>query len=382
MGRRSTGTIEPLRTTIRLKFTWLGARCVETLDLAPTPANIRAAERLMARVQGAIAAGSYREQDFFPKAGHAAPETFKEYALVWLETVTGAKSTKRSYRSALNSTWIPAFGDKRLTEIRHSDIKKAVAAKAAGVSGKTVNNALITVRDVFDMAKRDGLIPTDPTDGIDNLAHQAPEPDPFDRDEVDAILKHMRAKFDAQVANYFEFAFHTGMRPSEIISLRWGDIDWPQAQIRVQRARVDWEEKGTKTNKIRDVNLSDHALDALKRQKACTFMRGADAEVFNNPVTGKPWPDEQVQRRRYFAPTLRALGYRHRDAYQTRHTFATIALMGGINVSYIAKQLGHAKINTTLDRYARWVERADKGVEAAKMNALLSRNRPRREETA
>lgn len=377
MGRRATGTVEPLRGSIRLKFTFAGTRRVERLDLAPTPANIKAAERLMARIQGAIDHGVYRDADFFSRPGAAPTETFREYALEWLKTLTGAKSTKRSYRSALNSTWIPALGDKRLTEIRHSDIKKAVADKAATVTGKTVNNALIPLRDVLATAMRDHIISSNPADGIENLAHQAPEPDPLTREEMESVLGHMAAKFAPQAHAYFEFAFHTGMRPSEIISLRWGDIDWKGRKARVQRARVDWEEKGTKTNKVRDVHLSDNAMAALRRQKPHTFMRGLEAEVFNNPITLGPWPDEQVQRRRYFAPTLRALGLRHRDAYQTRHTFATLALMGGINVGFIAKQLGHAKITTTLNRYARWLEEADKGAEAAKLNAVLSSNCPR-----
>lgn len=379
MGRRATGTVEPLKTSIRLKFTWQGSRCVETLDLAPTPANIKAAERLMAQVQAAISAGIYEPEAFFPKGdGQSAASTFRDFADGWLESFVGAKSTKRSYRTALNATWNPAFGDKMLREIKHSDVKKAIARKAKTATGKTINNHLIALRAVFEMAKRDRLIEFDPTDGVANLSHQAPEPDPFDGDEVDAILRHLETRAPEQVLNYFEFAFQTGMRPSEIISLQWGDVAWNRSKLRVQRARVDWEEKGTKTNKVREIDLSGDAMAVLKRQKAHTFMRGADAAIFNNPNTNRPWADEQVQRRRYFTPTLRALGLRQRDAYQCRHTFASLALMGGINIGYLSKQMGHANISTTLTKYARWIEGADKGSEAAKLDAILSRKSPRK----
>jgi integrase len=145
----------------------------------------------------------------------------------------------------------------------------------------------------------------------------------------------------------------------------------------VQRARVDWEEKGTKTNRVRDVALSESALAALGRQKAHTFMKGSDAPVFSNPLTGLPWPDEQRQRRMYWTPTLRNVRLRHRDAYQTRHTFATTLLMGGVNPAWIAKQLGHANTGMLFKVYARWIDGADKGAEAAKADAILSRNRPR-----
>lgn len=383
MGRGATGTVEPLKTAIRLKFTWRGSRRVETLDLEPTPANIKAATRLMATIQAEIKAGIFDYDRHFPKEGTVSTaSTFRDYSARWLETFVGAKSTKRSYRTALNATWNPAFGDKMLPEILYSDAKAAIAAKSAGgASGKTINNHLVPARDVFRMAVRDGLIAVSPMDGIANLAHQAPEPDPFDHDEVAALLSHMETKFPEQVANYFEFALQTGMRPSEIIALQWGDVAWNKKRIKVQRAVVDWEPKGTKTNKVREVDLSGDALAVLKRQKAHTFMRGTSAEIFNNPNTLKPWADEQVQRRRYFAPALRALGLRERDAYQCRHTFASLALMGGINIGYLSRQLGHATITTTLTKYARWIEGADKGSEAAKMDAIMSRNRPRKSGT-
>ncbi|EJL26614.1 phage integrase family protein [Caulobacter sp. AP07] len=44
---------------------------------------------------------------------------------------------------------------------------------------------------------------------------------------------------------------------------------------------------------------------------------------------------------------------RRRGAYQTRHTFATIPLMGGINPAYIARQLGHASLAMVFKVYAK-----------------------------
>lgn len=375
MGRRPTGTVEPLRTTIRLKFTWKGARCVETLELAPTPANIKAAERLMARVQAAILAGSYDPREFFPKPGQGDPTTFAEYAEGWLDTLTGAKSTRRSYASALNGTWVPEIGEKKLSEIKHSDIRRAIGKRAKVVSGKTINNGLIALRGVLKTAVRDGLIAKSPADGIENQPHQAAEPDPFEPNEVAAILAHMTDRYPAEVADYYTFAFQTGLRPSEQIAAAWPKLDVRRRKLRIDTARVDWEDKATKTNKVRDIDLSDDAMAVLQRQKTRTFLAGG--AIFANPNTGKAWADEQVQRRRYWNPALKALGLRQRDAYQTRHTYATTALMGGINPAYIAKQLGHAKITTTLNVYARWIEGADKGAEAAKLNAILSRKSPR-----
>jgi hypothetical protein len=56
--------------------------------------------------------------------------------------------------------------------------------------------------------------------------------------------------------------------------------------------------------------------------------------------------------------------------------------MGGINPAYIAKQLGQASLAMMFKVYAKWINRADKGAEAAKANAAvgaqLSPNCPRK----
>lgn len=383
MGRRGTGTVEPLRGSIRLKFTVNGTRCVEPLTLDPTPANIKAATRLMERIQSAIHNGTYRRGDFFEGTGEPrATQTFSEYAVEWMKTKVIAKSTRDSYEVALSASWNEPLGDKRLGEIRYSDIAKAISARAETVSGKTINNHLIVLRGVFDTAMKDGLIDKDPTAGVENLSHQSPPPDPFDREERDAILARLAEKFDPQVSNYFTLAFDTGLRPSEQIVLGWPDIDWNRRKAKISKARVSGEEKGTKTNTVREVDLSDAALAAMERQKAFTFMKRPDGPIFENPETGKPWNDLQVQRRRYFGPTLTALKIRHRDMYQTRHTFATLLLMGGVNPTYISRQLGHANTGMLFKVYGTWIEGADRGAEAAKANALLgqlSTNCPREE---
>ena len=329
----------------------------------------------MVRIQAAITADVYRREDFFEgRAQAVATRTFRDCAKDWLQTIVIAKSTRDSYEVALSASWYPSLGDLVLADIRYSDIAKVVAERAKVVSGKTINNHLIVLRGVFDVAMKDGLIAKDPTAGIENLKHQSPPPDPFDGRERQRILAYMEAMFPDRVFNYFVLAFDTGLRPSEQIVLSWPDIDWARRKAKISKARVVGEEKGTKTNTVREVDLSDAALAALERQKAHTFMKRPEGPVFENPETGKPWHDLQVQRRRYFVPTLTALKIRHRDMYQTRHTFATLLLMGGVNPTYISKQLGHANTGMLFKVYGTWIEGADRGAEAAKANALLAQS--------
>jgi integrase len=335
--------------------------------------NLRAARKTLEEIQRRITCDTFEYAEFFPENPNAkaSGNTFRELSQRWLDVQIISKATKANYQSSVNR-WNEHLGDKNIRTIRLSDLREAVAKLSTTVCGSSVNNYMLALRGVYDLAQGDNIIP-------DNLAlklvaakYQTPEPDPLDADERDAVLAHMAAKYAPEAGNYFEFAFCTGMRPSELIALRWGDIDWNHRTVTVQRAIVLNVEKSTKTNRVRDVHLTDRAIAALTRQKAATFMKGAEAFIFTNPATGEPWAGTKKQAATYWNPTLRALGMRARDAYQTRHTYATLGLMGGINVAYIARQMGHAKVAMTLNRYARWIDRADKGAEAQKLNALFN----------
>lgn len=375
MGRKRPGTgVEPLKSCIRVRFRWNGRLYRETLQLQPTSANIKAAERLMARVHQEIDLGVFDYESTFPK-GDAKPDRnkyagFKTYAKEWLATLVVEKSTMSDYVSAINNVWSPAFGERQLKSIKPSEIKKVIADRAKQVSGKTINNNVIPLRGIFEMALDDELIDRSPLERIKSQKHQKREPDPFDREETERILTYMHERYDEQVCNWYEFAFGTGMRPSEQIVVQWRDVDWKRQSIRVERARVRAVEKSTKTRTVRDVDLTPRMMAVLRRQKAHSFMRGLDSPIFINPVTNTPWPDVQDQRKLYFHPALRALGIRSRDAYQTRHTYATTALMGGVNPAYIARQLGHKSAAMLFRHYSKWIDHADYGREAAKLNQI------------
>ena len=117
--------------------------------------------------------------------------------------------------------------------------------------------------------------------------------------------------------------------------------------------------------------LTTVALAALKRQKAHTFMK-AHGFVFENPVTGNPWYDERSQRDHYWTPALKRCGIRHRGSYHTGHTFATVAIMVGRNVTWVAKQMGNSP-RVVYKHYAIWIDAADKSNEISRPNAVLSK---------
>jgi len=223
---------------------------------------------------------------------------------------------------------------------------------------------LIPLRAVIEQALSDGLIDKNPLAHI-NLAkvldkktskssHQI---DPFNKKEIAAILKAA----DGQVKNFFQFAFFSGLRLSELMGLEWGDVDWVNGKVRVRRALVCGQIKAPKTAAgERDVLLLPPALAALKAQKEFTFL--ADYRVFHYPKWDKPWASYQQVCKGTWTPLLKRAGVRYRYPYQTRHTYASMLLSAGENMLWVANQMGHVNTEMVIKNYAKWLP--DSGVKA------------------
>lgn len=389
MAKQGLG-VEVRPRCIRLKFTLNGETIRERLTLngvsvEPTPANLKYANRVAADIRKRIAQGTFDFAEFFPdspRAKEKAPDSFGTLADLWLQSKGQLQhATLDQYTNAV-ALWKRMLGER--TPINKLTYQ-VLSAKIGGhpwASPKSANNYLIALRGIFAFEYSGRRAADNPMVGIENLTVVKKLPDPLTAEERDRILTGMAEKYDKRVVAYFTFAFYTGMRPEEIIALRWGDVDFAHKTVRVQRVRTfrGTERDGSKTHAERDVDLVQNALDALAVMKPYTFLKkdaeGNPADIFENPVTGRAWHDERSQRDHYWTPTLKRLGIRHRRAYNARHTFATTALMAGVNPAYIARQLGHASTKMLFEKYARWIDGADKGLERAALEAALGGKGP------
>ena len=384
MGRRATaGGVEVRGTSLRISFTWQGRVYRETLKangviLPPTSANLALARRISSDVRDAIRLGTFVYARHFPDSVRSVADdgTFGSLADLWLDSKGQLEdATIDQYTNAV-AMWKRLIGAR--TPLRDIDFKflSALIGKTEWASPKSANNYLIVLRGIMGFEYQGPRTYENPMVGIKNLKAIRKLPDPLTADERDSILAEMAKRYDPRVSAYFRFAFFTGMRPEEMIALQWGDIDRASGTVRVQRVKTfrGTERDGSKTHAERDVDLTTPAAQALAEMEP--FTRAKSEYVFENPVTRSPWHDERSQRDHYWKPTLRRLGIRYRRPYCTRHTFATVALMAGVNPAYISAQMGHRTAKTLFDRYARWIEGADKGSQRAMLDAVFSQQSP------
>jgi len=345
--------------------------------MPPTPKNLVYANKLAAEIKEKIRHGTFIYGDYFPASPNASTgvsTTVGDQLDLWYSVQTDKESsTLKGYRIA-KDWWKKHIGSKPLRALKHSDILAALASEPTW-TGKTRNNKTSVLRLVLALALRDGLITSNPIDGLESAAHQRKLPDPFSRNEMEDILAGLAEKYGPQIANYFGVKFFTGMRTSASLAMRWESVDWRLNQVLVSDAIVLGEHKdNTKTNVARLVQLNSRAMEYLRAQKEHSFLM-PDGWVFPDPKTRERWVDDWTPREMYWRPTLKRLGIRYRSPYETRHTYATMLLMAGVAPAYGAKQLGHS-VEMFLRTYAKWMDGGQNTVEMGKLENLLSNKAP------
>lgn len=139
----------------------------------------------------------------------------------------------------------------------------------------------------------------------------------------------------------------TGMRRSELVALKWSDIDFEASTINVRHG------KGDKQRHVIIADNTQYTIDALKALKQAqndkyTYVFPSMTRGKNNTFTDdKPCSDMAVDRLVKRSALLADLpGYL--APHDLRRTHATITLVAGTNVSDVQAQLGHENPQTTL----------------------------------
>jgi integrase len=349
MGRDGSGVREVSKTSYEISFTYKGIACRERIKLKPSTANRKRVENHLGAIKDAIDRGIFNYSDTFPTSprrllfieskGEAL--TLRSYLDSWHESQKKhlKESTWDDYRKTIKRINY-ALGKIILSELKRSHVKDFL--KDMDVSNKTLSNIQSPLRKALQDAVDDEVIETNPLYDWTYSRQEAPKTtddvDPFTAKEQALILTEMTG----QGKNFFQFAFWTGMRTSELVALDWEDIDWQRRVAYVRKAKTQGSKsiERTKTeSSTREVKLLEPAYRALIAQKEHTLLAGK--EVFQNPRTLERWAGDKPIRQCLWIPAVKKAGVRYRRPYQTRHTYASMMLSAGESPMWVAEQMGH-----------------------------------------
>jgi len=278
-----------------------------------------------------------------------AKTPFSEYAASWIERkkVTVSRSTYGDYASILKVYALPHFGRVPLCQVTRRDVEDFLEGLGK-LSAKRKNNIMVPVKCIFNDAKRRGDIKENPTELVRRFKEEKPFIDPLSFPEIKVFL----GTIDPFFVPYFTTAFLTGMRPNEMLALKWLHVDFEMRCITVREGRVQGVEGPPKTlSAYRDIDLLDPLFVVLKRHRETSPPDGAYVFTAKN---GKPLNVDNLRNRVWY-PALNKAGLRKRTMYQTRHAFASLMLSHGEDPLWVARMLGHTTLDMIFRHYGKFI---------------------------
>jgi integrase len=185
-------------------------------------------------------------------------------------------------------------------------------------------------------------------------------------EEVKALLVQLKEPYRTMVL----VAVCLGLRVSEIMGLQWGDFDWENQTVLVQRSVVHGRVGDTKTEYSRRPMPLDAALARALWNWRERSMYPMDSDwVFANDQ-GKPrWQESILED--HLKPAAETAEIGKIGWHTFRHTYSTLLRSLGVDVKVQQELLRHADIQTTMNIYTQAVSVAKREANSKVVRMVL-----------
>jgi integrase len=268
---------------------------------------------------------------------------------------------RQNYAARINA----ALGKVKVARLTVTQVERFLEdAAAEGLSTDMMRRLRSTLRLAIRRAERDGK-------ATRNVADLAEIPAGRRRQSKAMTLPQIRALFGLDLTTwwraYLTTAILCGLRPGELLGLRWEDVDFKAGVIRVRKClkalpdpeagkrRLVLETLKTEQSKrtVRMPKLVAPALLALRKEQAAARLKlGAAydvrslAIVFGDGAGAPKWPQDV---RRDFKTLCGQAGVgKDWTPREQRHTFVSVLSDSGVSIEDIADAVGH--INSTVTK--------------------------------
>lgn len=304
-----------------------------------------------------------------------APLTLGAFLEGWLKRVRRSigAGAFRQYESHVREHIAPSLGHVLLLELEGNAelIEEAMASwkRSDGRIGKLspgfVKKVWATLRTALNDAKRKRKIASNPCECVD--------PPKVERKEMSSLspsqVRQYLAAFDqTDIGAAIAVALGSGCRCSEVLALRWRDVDVNAGTIRVERSleriadrtgervsySLNFKEPKSKRSR-RTIPLTTFALERLQAYRVNQAQRFMAAGERPTPDTlvfdcdGQPWVPTSFGM--HFARLRDQAGLPKVRLHDLRHSYATLLLAAGNDLKTVSTALGHSSVSITADTY-------------------------------
>jgi integrase len=285
-------------------------------------------------------------------------------------------ATQRTNKDFLRLYIKPQWGNLKLREVRSVAVEKWLKGltKENGepYSRPTKSKIRNIMSVVFNHAIRYEFLPqgTNPITMVRQSAKRMKLPDVLDAQEVASLFSHLSQRDRVMVL----LDATTGLRRSELIGLKWSDVDFPQLQLSVTRSVYKSVVGRCKTEASRKpVPLHRWVAEELLEWKRTAPYNQPDNWVFGSPrMKGEqPYSPDMILQRGIRPAAVAAGITKHIGWHTFRHTFSTLLKASGVDIKVMQELLRHANSRITLDIYTQAMSPEKRGAQARVVEMFL-----------
>lgn len=309
------------------------------------------------------------EHGFYCKETNITVEGWFETWLKEYKENTVKAGTIESYSQNFLLYIKPILGKRKLSQVRPEHIQKLLNNMTKKYAPATINLTVVILGGMYKQAYKNKLVASNP------MLVVVPPKKKGTKKKIRVLSLEEQKVFieyakDSTYYDLYIVALNTGMRLGELRGLMWGDIDFENKIIHIQRTMRYFHGKGTmldspKTSSSnRDIPMLDNVYRILRSHKANQlkmkmYLGDRWKNDFPDLVFTNPWgrhiSDTAINNdMKKIENEIVASGIKFEHIYPhvLRHTFATRGLERGIPPKVMQELLGHTSITMTLDIYS------------------------------
>ena len=302
-------------------------------------------------------------------------QTTGDFLNIWLRDQVAPRvrpMTFRRYHEIVRLHIVPELGRVPLSRLTPQHVEKMLAAVAAkGASARSVDHCRAVLRNALQAAMKHSIVGR-------NVAALADAPSVPAREvqvlTVYAARRILEAVKDDRLKALFTVSLALGLRQSEVLGLRWGDVNIDAGTVSIQRTlqRVNgvfafYPPKSARSRRTIPIPgpVATALHEHMKRQLQERIVLGAASQaerwgglVFTDEV-GNPLTGHHVSER--FCKLIRMAGLPLMRYHDLRHGAASIMAAQGVSARVAMEILGHAQISTTMNIYTHTLHQSCRG---------------------